>query len=97
MCLPAEHLFLKRMGCCFHSVGSKITEAAHAAQTHTVLEVFVYDSYVGGHFDKKMLHILLFCNKDNVYQIWCKDQHLILATMVAVILGKKIAHIILLS
>ena len=54
--------------------------------------------HVGGHLGKKIAPILFFCIKGNVYKIWCaqKDQHLILAAVLATILGENVAHIILL-
>ena len=51
---------------------NNITEAAHASRTHTVLEVFAY----GGHFGKKTLHILFFCNKGNVYKMLCRKTNI---------------------
>ena len=53
-----------------------INEAAHAARTHTVLEILAYGSHVGGHFGEKKLHILFFCNKGNVYNIWCRKTNI---------------------
>ena len=31
-------------------------------------------SHFGGHFGKQKLHILFFCNEDNVYKIWCRKR-----------------------
>ena len=75
----------------------EITEAAHAARTHTVFKFFAYGGHVGGHFWKKVAHIILLYNRQCVRNLVQKEQHLILAAMLAAILGEKVAHIILLQ
>ena len=53
-----------------------ITEAAHAARTHTVLEVFAYGLWhpCWWPFWEIKVAILFFCNKGRAYKTWWKDK-----------------------